>query len=432
MAALSPFLLKPRPDGFIGISIKIDHKNERRYIQTENFCTKKDLTAEGKLKKSFYSAPLETILRTYRDRIAQLGTRIREYTAEDIKRYLIRQDATDGGKQIDFTAFCDKRNEEIKVSRGKNGTYYCNRAAVGWLRKYKKSEVVDIKDITKRELDKLEEYMTKQGLGAAGVNCYMRAIRTLFLAAMDEYNDDAHEEFPIKHYPFRKYKIAEVHPDKRSIEIFLFIKIITTQALTKREEIGQDILFLSFLLAGIAPVDLYSLSPPKRGYIEYYRDKVKHLPKRILVRIPVSEQADIIIKKYSTNGFLSDIKTIYSSARNLSRACGEGLYSLCSRIETKPVTLYWARHTFASIAGDLGYDTNLIDFVLGHSPKDYKMAEVYITRKQEAVNDLVREVTNATVVMWKLSKCHSILLSILQSLSNFSHPASLRNFDTVP
>ena len=392
MAALSPYLQKPRPDGLIRISVKIDHKNQRRYIQTEIFCTVKDVSGD-KLRKSFYSAPLEKLLHTYRTRVAELGPKVREYSAEDIKRYLIRQDATDGGKYIDFAAFCDKRNEEIKKEKGKNGTWYANTAAIGWLKKFEKSDFIDINDITKRKLELFEAYMINAQVGPAGVNSYLRALRTMFLGAMDEYNNEAKGEYYVKHYPFRKYKIKEVVTEKRSMEIDVFVKILSSQIITKRERIGQDMLLLTFLLAGIAPVDLYKLSAPKSGYIEYFRDKVKHRANRIKVKIQIHQKAEELIEKYSLDGFLSDIKR-YASEKELSRACAEGLECICKRIEVEPVTLYWARHTFSSIAGELGYDTNLIDFVLGHTPSKAKMAEVYITRKQKTVDSLVKDVIN--------------------------------------
>jgi len=213
---------------------------------------------------------------------------------------------------------------------------------------------------------------------------------------MDEYNNEAKDEYYVRHYPFRKYKIKEVIAEKRSMEVEMFVQILSASPITKREHIGRDMLLLSFLLAGIAPVDLYKLSPPKAGYIEYYRDKVKHRTKRIKVKIPVHPKAEELIEKYSLSGFLSGIKR-YASERELSRACAEGLNSICKRIQVESVTLYWARHTFSSIAGEFGYDTNLIDYVLGHVPSRAKMAEVYITRKQKTVDGLVNAVISKVI-----------------------------------
>ena len=396
MATISPFIRSIQNVTPMRISIMIGHKTQKKFIPTDIFCAYKDITPDGKLKKSFYSAPLENILHTYRSRIAALGTKARQYTAEDIKKYLVRQDATDGGRFIDFAAFCDKRNEDIKKEKGKNGTWYANTAAIGWLKKFEGSESIDINDITKRRLELFEAYMVSAGVGPAGVNSYFRALRTLFLSAMDEYNNEAKDEYYVKHYPFRKYKIKEVSPEKRAMEVEMFLQILSCTPITKREKIGQDMLLLSFLLAGIAPVDLYNLNPPKSGYIEYYRDKVKHRAKRIKVKIPVCSKAEEIMQKHSRNGFLSDIKR-YASKRELSRACAEGLESLCKRIRVEPVTLYWARHTFSSIAGELGYDTNLIDYALGHAPSMAKMAEVYITRKQKTVDSLVMAVIEKVI-----------------------------------
>ncbi|MDR2584811.1 MAG: site-specific integrase [Prevotellaceae bacterium] len=395
MAALSIYLQNPRPDGLISLSIKIDHRSQRRYIKTNVFCSAKDIIGK-KLKKNFYSAPIERLLHTYRSRIADLGARVREYSADDIKKYLLRQDATDGGKFIDFIAFCDKRNEELKKEKGKNGTWYANTAAVGWLRKFEGAGSIDINDVTKRRLELFEAYMQRQGVGSFGINSYLRALRTLFLAAMDEYNNEAKDEYYIRHYPFRKFKIKEVVAEKRAIEIDTFVKILTCEVKTKREEIGRDMLFLSFLLAGISPIDLYVLIEPRAGYIEYYRDKVMHRSNKVKLKIPIHNKAAELIKKYSLTKFMSAIK-LYASVREFSRACNLGLRTICERLAIERVTLYWARHTFSSIACELGYDTNLIDYVLGHAPSRAKMAELYITRRQKTIDDLVVTVTDMVV-----------------------------------
>ena len=59
--------------------------------------------------------------------------------------------------------------------------------------------------------------MQKNGLDTAGVSCYLRALRTLFIAAMDRYNDEARGIDLIKHYPFRKFKIKEDVGDETKV-----------------------------------------------------------------------------------------------------------------------------------------------------------------------------------------------------------------------
>jgi integrase len=395
MATIKTYIQKRKNDGTHRILIEITHNRQRAYIPTEIYVTDKDLTAKKHLKKTFYSLALDKLIIHYRQQIADMGVIISSYSASDIKTCLIKQNETKGGKYIDFIEFCTGKILELQKIKGKNGTYYQYLSAVNWLKKFKGDENLNILEINKPFVNKFEDYMRQKNVGVAGISASLRALRTLFIRAMDEYNDESKDEYIIKHYPFRNYKIKQHIPEKRSITMDIF-KQVAYYDCTGREKLGCDMLLLSFLLAGIAPIDLYNLKEIKNDYIEYYRDKVKHRTNRIKVKIPVYNQAAELIKQYSKNGFLSEIKR-YSTCKNFSRACAKGIKSVCEKLEVENMSLYWARHTFATTAAELGYDTNLIDYVLGHTAGSNKMAEIYITRTQSSVDKLVNDVVNLTI-----------------------------------
>ncbi|MDR0754805.1 MAG: site-specific integrase [Prevotellaceae bacterium] len=380
-----------KEDGTYKVYIEITHKRQRAYIPTSIYVTDKDLTKDLKFRKSFYSLNLERLMAQFREYIAELGVKIEYYTVEDVKDYILRKNDTQGGKFINFIDFCVNKCNEVKTKKGKNGTYYMYHAAIVWLKKFNKSDSLNISDISRKYLEKFSDYLREQKTGEAGINANLRAIRTLFRAAMNEYNDESRDEYMIKHYPFRNFKIKEPVPEKRNIEVHVFRQIITQPCRLQREKTGQDMLLLCFLLAGIAPIDLYNLTEIKDNYITYYRRKVQFRDNKIKVKIYVCKQAQDIIKEYSKRGFLSEIKK-YSTAKNFAKACGKGLKSICKKIDTEKVSLYWSRHTFSSVAAEIGYDSNLIDYVLGHAPGRAHMAEIYITRKQSSVDKLVQDV----------------------------------------
>ncbi|MDR1198637.1 MAG: site-specific integrase [Prevotellaceae bacterium] len=391
MATIVPYIRIQKNDGTYRVLIKITHQKLRVFIPTEIYVSQKDINNKNQLKKNFSSIPLEKIIYTYRNRIAELGTKIKAYSANDIKHYLLKSDRTDGGKYIDFIKFCEHRNTEILRLKGKNGTWYANHAAIEWLKVFIKDSALNVNTINRALLKKFESFLIEQNVGSAGISSYLRALRTMFILCMDEYNDEQHDEYIIKHYPFRRFKITEHHAEKRSVNIEDLKKIISFDCKAQREHLGKDMFLLTFFLAGIAPVDLFSLSEIKGGYIEYYRNKVKHRDNKIKVKIFVCRQAVELIEKYSTEYFLSDIKK-YRNAKNFARACSKGLENICSGLGMDKVTLYRARHTFATFAAELGFDTNLIDYTLGHAPSRNAMAEVYITRTQTAVDNLVKKV----------------------------------------
>ncbi|MDR0659631.1 MAG: site-specific integrase [Prevotellaceae bacterium] len=411
MATLKLRVKHVKNDGTAGIKIDLIHKERHAFIDTNLFVTKKDLTPDGKLKKGFYNPTINKRVEKLREYIHQLGIQANNYDVVQLKDYILEQERTAGGSFIDFIAFCNKKNEVIENTKGKNGTYYSNTAAVEWLKKFTGSDTLNVNDISVTFLEEFEAFMIQNKLGSAGINNYLRAIRTLFKAARKQYNDTARDKILIKHYPFEDYQIKEFYPEKRSTSVDVLQFLINAEPKHMREHLGREMFLLTFCLAGIAPVDLYNLEKPVKGYITYERDKVKHRARRIKIQIKVSKEAQAIIDKYSTNGFLSDIKR-YATAKEFGRSCKKGLESLINR-KIRPVeegeldkdvptyadqysipelTLYWARHTFSTIASSLEFDTNLIDYILGHAPSEAKMAEAYITRLQESVDKVVNAV----------------------------------------
>lgn len=56
------------------------------------------------------------------------------------------------------------------------------------------------------------------------------------------------------------------------------------------------------------------------------------------------------------------------------------------------VSLYWARHTFASLAFELGYGMDLVSAALGHSLGGAPITSVYVAVQDKQVDDLARAV----------------------------------------
>jgi site-specific recombinase XerD len=138
---------------------------------------------------------MERLIAQCREYIAELGYKY--CTANDIKNHILRKNETKNGKFIDFIAFCESRNKEIEKKKGKNGTYYMNSAAINHLKRFYKSNSININEISKKILEKFEDYLMRQKTGQAGISANLRAIRTFFIAAMDEYNDESMDEYII-------------------------------------------------------------------------------------------------------------------------------------------------------------------------------------------------------------------------------------------
>lgn len=139
---------------------------------------------------------------------------------------------------------------------------------------------------------------------------------------------------------------------------------------------------LSFYLIGINTEDLLHLEAIEDGRINYIRAKT-HKP----ISVKVEDAARVLFDKYKGEKFLLNVLDTYSSTHNWTAKVDATLKSIASRNGLPPITMYWARHTWATIAhGDLGISVGTIADALGHQ-SDHKVTHIYIRKKDYSVVD---------------------------------------------
>ena len=151
---------------------------------------------------------------------------------------------------------------------------------------------------------------------------------------------------------------------------------------------------MMFYLMGINIGDLYRLIPPEDGRLNYERSKTDtdENTETFVLSVNVEPELQVLIDKYSSNGFLSDIKR-YSTAQIFARAVNEGLKVISESLKIEKVTTNWAHHSWASIArNEAKIPKADVDFCLGHVNNDYKMADIYIDIDYSIFDDANRKV----------------------------------------
>ena len=143
-----------------------------------------------------------------------------------------------------------------------------------------------------------------------------------------------------------------------------------------------DFFQLSFLLIGMNTEDLIHVDRIDDGRINYVRAKTK---KPISVRVP--EEALEIIERYKGKKHLLNILDSYSRTHNWTAKVDANIKAIAYRCGLPDVTMYWARHTWATIANaDLGIAISTISDALGHQPEK-KVTLTYIRRKDYSAID---------------------------------------------
>jgi len=76
-----------------------------------------------------------------------------------------------------------------------------------------------------------------------------------------------------------------------------------------------------------------------------------------------------------------NILDTYSNTHNWTSKVDAVLKDIAKRNGLPPITMYWARHTWATLAhGDLGIELSTVSDALGHQPEN-KVTLIYIKKK---------------------------------------------------
>lgn len=411
-------------DGKYRVSIRVTWKRKSAYIKTEYYVEGEQITQNKKkgifeLRDTAIIAELTSRIKSYeKTKTDRLGMKIYSYTASELARYF--EDLTQNkGKdqEIDFIEFAREYERKEKESGRNTGRI---NTAINALVDFH-GESISIHDLTSKFLKKFEAYLKTEReitrinqLGKtvtiiskpvtdSTIADYMKEIRAIFNAAVDEYNDEESGIIKIQHYPFKYYKAPEpAIARKRNIpgrDIFKISRIPDSLDLGDRAILGRDMFMLSFILVGMNLKDLYELkySDYKNGRIIYKRSKTKGKRKdEALISIRVESEAMKYIEKYKDESKerLFKFHKMYSTSHGFVSAVSKGLKKIATIIGTDPeLSSYYARHSWATIARNkCGISKSDIDECLNHASSETKMADVYIEKDWSMIDKSNRKV----------------------------------------
>lgn len=194
---------------------------------------------------------------------------------------------------------------------------------------------------------------------------YMRIMRTL-------YNRAVKASLTIDRHPFSHVYTGIDKTAKRAITLH-DIKRIKEADLSHDTtlDFARDMFLLSFYMRGISPIDLAYLRKTdiSQGSIMYSRSKTGQP-----MRIHIEPDIQILLDKYKETGthyLLPIIKredgTEHTQYRNRTQLINRHLKELSDKLNlSTPITLYVARHSWASIAQTQQIPLRIISAAMGH------------------------------------------------------------------
>ncbi|MGN0281468.1 MAG: tyrosine-type recombinase/integrase [Prevotella sp.] len=210
-----------------------------------------------------------------------------------------------------------------------------------------------------------ESWLRNHHLCRNTTSFYIRNVRTI-------YNRAVSEGLTSDTQPFRHVYTGIDKTLKRAITI-KDIKRIKGAELNHNPtlDFARDMFLLSFYLRGIAPIDLAYLRKVdiSQGYIVYSRSKTGQQ-----MRIHIEPDIQRLLDKYARKGtqyLLPIIKredgTEHNQYRNGAQLINRHLKILSEKLGLSvPLTLYVARHSWASIAHTNHIPTSVISGAMGH------------------------------------------------------------------
>lgn len=270
-----------------------------------------------------------------------------------------------------------KQNGKIRTSE----TY---KATLNSFKKFRKDEDIMLDCLTYEIMEAYEAWHRNRGIAQNTISFYTRILRAAYNRAV-EYNiiDNRH--------PFRHVYTGIDKTVKRALPLPVIKKIkIMDLSMTPTLDFARDMFIMSFYLRGMSFVDMAYLkkSDLKNGYIIYRRRKTGQ---QLIVKW--TKEMQLILDKYPENesGYLLPIiRNINTDERctyrNVSYNINHNLKKIAGMAGiTVTLTLYVARHSWASAARTKGIPLNVISEGMGHDSEN--TTRIYLASLDTSVID---------------------------------------------
>lgn len=249
------------------------------------------------------------------------------------------------------------------------------RSAASSLQRFITNPAMLMDEINSEFTQAYESWLTSQGLTANTTSFYMRILRAV-------YNRCVEEGAIRQEYPFRKVYTGVGHTRKKALLTSDINRIIRLDLSASRgADYARNIFLLSFMLRGMSMVDILFLkkSDVRDGYLTYRRHKTG----QTLTIAWTQEMQAVADKMPSDDGYLISLmnRRAHRERRDYltnTRSVNRYLSRIGKMLQLPiPLTMYVARHSWASAAVSHGIPINIISEGMGHDSD--KTTRIYLS-----------------------------------------------------
>lgn len=272
-----------------------------------------------------------------------------------------------------------KLKQKEKV--GTAGTY---RSTLNSFKKYMKDQDIMLDCITSETMEGYEAWLRNRGIIPNTISFYTRILRAF-------YNRAVEEDIIENRNPFRHVYTGVDKTVKRALPLAIIKKIKALDlSLTPSLDYARDMFMMSFCLRGMSFIDMAFLkkSDLKNGYFTYRRHKTGQQ-----LVIAWTKEMQMLVDKYPENRsdyLLPIIRNPGTNERCTYRNVGYNINHNLKRIAGMvgiviPLTLYVARHSWASAAKAKGIPISVISEGMGHDSE--ATTQIYLASLDTSVVD---------------------------------------------
>lgn len=371
------------------IYYQIIHERKVRQLNTEYHVRKEEWDENRSMVVTKQSSERKSLILSIRERIrwdVERLTKIAKkldnegisYTADDVidefKRYA-----------NEYSLFNYMESLIIKFKQNnKTRTAETYTAALNSFKKFRKDEDLMLDCLTSEIMEAYEAWHKSKGNTPNTISFYTRILRAV-------YNRAVEEEITENKNPFKRVYTGVDKTVKRAIPLEAVRKMKHLDlSLTERLDFARDIFLMSFYLRGISFIDLAFLKKTdlKNGILSYRRRKTSQL-----LNIEWTTEMQMLLDKYPENPteYLMPIITNpeanpRSVYRNVGYNINHNLKTIAQMIGIYiPLTMYVARHSWASAAKAKGIPLSVISEGMGHDSE--ATTQIYLASLETSVVD---------------------------------------------
>ncbi len=383
------FRPSPVADGDGIIYYKITHERKIRQIISDyrvfpfEWDEKSSMvTSTHKSQRKLYILTIRERIRRDIERLTKISQKLEAsglaYSADDIIDGFDRYT-----NEYSLFNFMESIINKLKHN-GKVRTSETYTATLNSFKKFRKCEDIMLDCLNSQIMEAYEAWLQNRSLAPNTISFYTRILRAV-------YNRAVEEGIIENKNPFRHVYTGIDKTTKRALPLSIIKKIKALDlSSTPALDYARDMFMISFMLRGMSFIDMTYLRKTDlaNGYITYRRRKTRQQ-----LTIEWTKEMQIILDKYPKNTsdyLLPIIRNSDTNERCAYRNIGYNINHNLKKIANKvgisiPLTLYVARHSWASAAKAKGIPINVISEGMGHDSE--RTTQIYLASLDTSVVD---------------------------------------------